>query len=222
MINSLQRSSTMRTRGLMSLVLVLSTTLAVSNACTSGESGGDQRSPDSPQRSPAADPVLLHVSDKAHYESLEDLFIASTLVIHGTVVEVVPGEVLSSAAPEAETSHLQMAEYTVRAIDVFKGQAGPMITAIRESYAVNAEGVRDVSLNGISPNAVGDTVLWFLEESEGRPGLWEQISLDGLFLVEDDKVVSELISDGLGRRLTGSPLSAISDRLNDLSERAQK
>lgn len=154
-----------------------------------------------------SDAAILIATDKAHFASLGEMFDAAEIVVHGEVVKVERGEILSAGAPEGEDSFLQMGYFTIRVDEALKGATGDTIVVVREAFVTSDAGSKPVIVNGIAPNVEGDEVVWFLEQSEGRDGVWEQVSYDGLLNVRDGKVATDLDSDGLARSLVGTQLS---------------
>ncbi len=166
----------------------------------------------------SADPVYVQVSDKAYYATTDEMAAAAEIVVLGEVVKVELGETDAPGAPASEDSFTQMAFYTVAVTEALKGDPGDNVVVWRESFEVSGKEIRPISFQGILPNEVGDQVLWFLEPAAGSPGVWEQISLDGVLEVKDGLIFSELDRDGgLADRLRGKPVDEVLGTLRALT-----
>lgn len=205
-----RRTRTMRaasgTVSIITLALVMGACSAPTNQSTDGGAGA------------SAEPVYLQVSDKAYYATTDDMAAAAEIVVLGEVVRVEPGETDAPGAPAGEDSFTQMALYTVKVIEALKGDPGNSIVVWREGFEVSGKEVRPIAFQGILPNEVGDQVLWFLEPAVGNPGVWEQVSLDGVLEVKDGLIFSELDRDGgLADQLRGKPVDEVLGTLRTLT-----
>jgi hypothetical protein len=166
----------------------------------------------------AGEPYHLETVDKAYFQTLGEMYLASELVITGEVAGVEPGGILGATGGHPDEGGLpQMGVITVRIDEVLRGQfEGPTVMVVRESYFNERGTLRPLSLDGLVTDKVGDEVLWFLEHSAGRPaGTYEHVSLDGLLYILDGAVTTPLEGEGrLAHRLIGTP---IADLLDDLA-----
>ena len=142
------------------------------------------------------------------------MFDEAPLVVLGEVVAVARGATLSEGTHPDEDSFLVMGLYTVRITEALKGSPESTIIVRRTSFSQSGDELRPVALEGILPNDVGDSVLWFLEESNGNPGVWEGFRLQGIFEVRDGTVVSELnVEHGPAHQVDGRQLAEVLELL---------
>ncbi len=188
----------------MIAVLALVAAACSGNSGQAGSAGADQA------LSASGEPVYFDATDKAYFSTLGQMADAAEIVVLGEIVDVELGPILSAGAPAGEDAFLQMALYKVRVDEALKGSPDEVITVARESFVVSGDDLRPLSFNGIMPNQVGDAVLWFLETVPSNPGMWEQVSLDGLLGVSNGRITTDL--DGkerLANSLKGQPLASV-------------
>jgi len=176
-------------------------------ACASDPTSG------SPQV--AGEPVYLFTApEPGYFATIGEMFDESPLVVLGEVVKVERGEPMSEGAHPDEDSFLVMGLYTVRVTEALKGTPDPTIIVRRTSFSQSGDELRPVALEGILPNEVGDSVFWFLEESDGSPGMLQAFRLQGIFEVRDGMVVSELnVEHGPAHQVDGRLLADVLDLL---------
>lgn len=161
------------------------------------------------------DPIFVSAAPEPGYvATIEEMYHAAPLVVLADVLAVEPGEELAVGAHPEEDSFLVMGHYTLRVERALKGSPEQTITVRRESFMTTGEGLRPIALEGITPNEVGDRVLWFLEPSGDPAAPWRSFRLQGVFEVEDGVVVSELdVDHGPAHALDGLPLDDVLGRL---------
>jgi len=172
-----------------------------------------------------ADPYSMSAPDKAYYQSLEEMYGASEIVVVGEVVNVVPGEVLSGGGVHPdEDGFPQMGVITVRVDEQLRGTLdSATVTVVRESSLNEGGELRPLILEGFRGERVGNKVLWFLEQSAGRGvGVYEMISFDGLLYIEDGVITTPRAGDGtLAHRTAGRSASEVIAELRVLATGAQ-
>jgi hypothetical protein len=171
------------------------------------------------------DPYYMSAVDKAYYQSLEEMYKASEIVLVGEVVEVEPGEILSGVGVHPdEEGFPQMGVMTVRVDELLRGSLkGSTVTVVRESF-LNDDGELDpLILEGFGAEQVGNDVVWFLEQRPGRSDeVYEMISFDGLLYIEDGVISTPRAGEGtLAHQTAGRSADEVIDELRALATETQ-
>jgi|GEM_PF-3256577 len=200
------------------IALVVSALMLVAGAC--GE-GSPSSSPAGSVEDPAGEPVSVSAVDKAYYQSLEEMYRASEIVIVGEVVDFKPGEFAEpSGVHPDESGFLQMGVITVRVDEVLRGRLeGDTVIVERESFMNEGGNLRPLIFEGFRAERVGNDVLWFLERRPGRQDeVYEMVSFDGLLYIEDGVIATHRAgNDTLAHTTSGRPAGDVIAELRALA-----
>ena len=176
--------------------LVVSALVFLIGAC--GEGSPSSSPTDSIGDLVDGEPFYVSATDKASYQSLEEMYKASEIVIVGEVVDFEPGEFVEpSGVHPDESGFLQMGVITVRVDEILRGKLdGDTVTVERESFMNEDDELRPLIFEGFGAERVGNDVLWFLEQRPGRPDeVYEMVSFDGLLYIEDGVITTPRAGD---------------------------
>jgi len=176
--------------------LVVSALVLLIGAC--GEGSPSSSPTDSIGDLVDGEPFSVSATDKAYYQSLEEMYKASEIVIVGEVVDFEPGEFVEPPGVHPdESGFLQMGVITVRVDEILRGKLdGDTVTVERESFMNEDDELRPLIFEGFGAERVGNDVLWFLEQRPGRPDeVYEMVSFDGLLYIEDGVITTPRAGD---------------------------
>lgn len=146
--------------------------------------------------------------------SLGELTERTDLVVVGEVVAVQPGRVMF--APEDEPEE-QVLDVIVSVKEVLSGETPTRSIVIEmDGWEIADDGTagRLIIVNGVSPPAVGDEMVWFVNKQDGMVDSAQRYGLasyDGIYFVNDGVLSSTVDGqESLGQRTTGMTLEELS------------
>ena len=203
--------------------LVVSALVLLIGAC--GEGSPSSSPTDSIGDLVDGEPFSVSATDKAYYQSLEEMYKASEIVIVGEVVDFEPGEFVEPPGVHPdESGFLQMGVITVRVDEILRGKLdGDTVTVERESFMNEDDELRPLIFEGFGAERVGNDVLWFLEQRPGRPDeVYEMVSFDGLLYIEDGVITTPRAGgDTLAHETSGRTAGDVIAELRALATETQ-
>ena len=203
--------------------LVVSALVLLIGAC--GEGSPSSSPTDSIGDLVDGEPFSVSATDKAYYQSLEEMYKASEIVIVGEVVDFEPGEFVEPPGVHPdESGFLQMGVITVRVDEILRGKLdGDTVTVERESFMNEDDELRPLIFEGFGAERVGNDVLWFLEQRPGRPDeVYEMVSFDGLLYIEDGVIATPRAGgDTLAHETSGRTAGDVIAELRALATETQ-
>lgn len=149
-----------------------------------------------------------HAAVEPHYESVEGMTRAASVVVKGRIVSAEPGPILGE-----EPGRLRLQELTIIADEVLAGR-GPNELVVYE-LAWNEYG-NPVEVNGIGPSQSGEAGIFFLQEADGagysEGFVW--LGSQGRFVqVGEDQLNNDKEGDKFSQDTAALGLKELSDQI---------